>query len=237
MPVTFNRIARSRCAGIRIRSDYSQSTDVAADHPHKLAELQALFWAEAQAGKILPIHPPTVGFEGRPSVSAGRKLFTYRRGIRRVHSDAAPNTVGRSFSIEATLLIGSRGGNGVIVCHGSCFNGYSLYMKERRLMFYYNAIAPCIYTIGSLKPLDAGRHQLDVRFDIDEPRPSAGGVLRINVDGEIVAQGRIERTLRTFINQDSFNVGCDSVSPVSPDYTIETSEFDSELPKVIVTLA
>lgn len=220
-----------------IRSDYSQSTDVAADHPHKLAELQALFWAEAQAGKILPIHPPTVGFEGRPSVSAGRKLFTYRRGIRRVHSDAAPNTVGRSFSIEATLVIGSRGGNGVIVCHGSCFNGYSLYMKERRLMFYYNAIAPRIYTIGSLKPLDAGRHQIDVRFDIDEPRPSAGGVLRINVDGEIVAQGRIERTLRTFINQDSFNVGCDSVSPVSPDYTIETSEFDSELPKVIVTLA
>lgn len=219
-----------------IRSDYSQSDDIAAHHPEQLARLQELFWREAQANKILPIHPPTVGFEGRPSVAAGRKIFTYRRGIRRLHADAAPNTVGRSFSILADVVVGSSGGKGVIVSHGSCFNGYSLYMVDRVLTFHYNALAPCVYTVRADKPLAPGAHQIELRFEIDEQRPSAGGTAILIIDGEPTAKGRIERTLRTFINQDSFNVGCDTISPVSPEYTIAQSEFDGELPKVVITL-
>jgi Arylsulfatase A and related enzymes len=219
-----------------IRSDYSQSIDISAQHPDKLAQLQDLFWREAQANKILPIHPPTVGFEGRPSVAAGRKVFTYRRGIRRLHSDAAPNTVGRSFTIRADVVVGSPGGNGVIVSHGSCFNGYALYMIERTVAFHYNALPPCVYTIRAGTPLEPGAHHIELRFDIDEQRPGAGGTATVIVDGETAAKGHIGRTLRTFINQDSFNVGCDTISPVSADYTIASSQFDGELPKVVITL-
>ena len=51
-----------------------------------------------------------------------------------------------------------------------------------------------------------------------------------------MATGRIDRTLKTFLNQNGFNIGGDSVSPVSPDYRLEDSEFDGELPYLLVDL-
>lgn len=219
-----------------IRTDYSQAIDLSAREPHRLAELQDLFWKEAEANRILPIHPPTVGFEGRPSVAAGRKVFTYRRPIERVHSDAAPHTVGKSFSITARIRTARDGGNGVLVAHGSSFNGYAFYLRHGRLAFHYNAIAPHCYSVCAEETLAAGNHEVSAHFRIDEARPTAAGTLDLMVDGRLVASGRIGRTLRTFINQDSFNVGCDTVSPVAPDYAIEDSCFDGELAQVVVTL-
>ena len=219
-----------------VQRDYSQAHDLAQAEPAKLAEMQALFWRLAEDNKILPIHPPTVAFEGRPSIAAARTSFTYRRRVRRVHSDAAPHTVGRSFSIECEVVVGPHGGQGVIVSHGSNVNGYAFYLQEGVPTFYYNAIAPHHCKVAAAAPLSSGRHHLKVAVLLDEHRPASGARIVLQVDGAEVAQGRLQRTLRTFINQDSFNIGADSISPVSPDYGITSSEFDGELPRVQIEL-
>ncbi|MCW5654429.1 arylsulfatase [Hydrogenophaga sp.] len=219
-----------------VQRDYSQAHDLAQAEPAKLAEMQALFWRLAEENKILPIHPPTVAFEGRPSIAAARTSFTYRRRVRRVHSDAAPHTVGRSFSIECEVVVGPHGGQGVIVSHGSNVNGYAFYLQEGVPTFYYNAIAPHHCKVAAASPLSSGRHHLKVEVLLDEHKPASGARIVLQVDGAEVAQGRLQRTLRTFINQDSFNIGADSISPVSPDYGITSSEFDGELPRVQIEL-
>lgn len=220
-----------------IRSDYSQSTDLAAQHPDKLSELQQIFWREAAANQILPIHPPTVGAEGRPSIATNRNQFTFRRRMQRVHAEAAPNTVGRSFMIEADIAIDGSCDTGVIACHGSNLNGYSFYLKDGHLCFHYNALAPCAWTVRSAQPVEDGSHAVKAVFTIDNPKPGQGGELTLWLDGKEVARGRLTRTLRSFINQDSFNIGCDTVSAISPDYTIPTSIFEGELPRVVITLS
>lgn len=58
----------------------------------------------------------------------------------------------------------------------------------------------------------------------------------LDVDGHRVAQGRIERTLRSLLNQNGFNVGQDTVSPISPDYTIEDSPLMGEFSHVTFQL-
>jgi len=91
-------------------------------------------------------------------------------------------------------------------------------------------------TVRSPQPVAPGRHQIDVRFTIDKREATAGGSLELLVDGNVAGAGRLKRTLRTLINQDSFNVGCDTVSPVSPDYSIATSNFQGTIGEVTVTL-
>lgn len=219
-----------------IRQDFSQATDIAAAHPEKLAALQEAFWTQAKAGKILPIHPPTVAAGGRPSTAAGRKQFIYRSKLRRLHFDAAPNTSARSFSISADVFVDAGATDGVIVCHGSNMCGYALYVHSGHVAFHYNAVAPERITMRSLRPLAPGRHEINVHFTIDKPEATAGGSLELWVDGDLAASGRLKRTLRTLINQDSFNIGCDTVSPVAPDYSIQTSDFQGTIVAVTVTL-
>jgi arylsulfatase len=124
----------------------------------------------------------------------------------------------------------------VIVCQGSNICGYALYVQDGQVAFHYNAVPPERMTVRSPQPLSPGRHQIDVCFTIDKPEATAGGLLELRVDGNEVGSGRLKRTLRTLINQDSFNVGCDTVSPVAPDYSIETAISKGRSREVTVTL-
>ena len=219
-----------------IRNDFSQSKDLAALHPGKLAELQKLFWAEAKANKILPIHPPSRGRESRPTLGGSRKVFTYHGGVTRLSVDSAPNTVGRSFSITADIVVAAGGGSGVIVSQGGRFGGYAFYMREGHLVFHYNAIDPRHYNVRTPTPLSAGEHQVAATFRTDRELPGSGGIVSLMVDGQALAEGRVEQTLRDFMNTEGFNVGRETITAVSPEYSVEDSIFDGHLTQVVMTL-
>jgi arylsulfatase len=219
-----------------VRSDFSQSEDLSAVEPGKLAELQQLFWKLAEEQKILPIHPPTKGRENRPSRAADRQLFVYRNPVCRIPADAAPHTVGRSFSITAEVDIPQGGGRGVLVSHGGRFGGYALYLLDGELVFHYNAIGPNQYRIASGMRIPAGTHRLAVEFHPDTAVPGAGGAVRMDVNGEAIQRGTIGRTLRDFMNNESFNVGRDTLTPVSTDYTIAASHFNGAIRSIVVAL-
>ena len=219
-----------------IRNDFSQSKDLAALNPAKLAELQTLFWAEAKANKILPIHPPSRGRESRPTLGGSRKVFSYHGGVTRLSVDSAPNTVGRSFSITADIVVAAGGGSGVIVSQGGRFGGYAFYMHEGHLVFHYNAIDPRHYNVRTPTPLAAGEHQVAARFRTDRELPGSGGIVSLMVDGQALAEGRVEQTLRDFMNTEGFNVGRETITAVSPEYSVEDSIFDGRLTLVVMTL-
>ncbi|CAN7573909.1 arylsulfatase [Variovorax sp. LjRoot290] len=218
-----------------LHNDFSQSIDLAEQQPQKLQALKELFWKLASDGKILPIHPPGEAAAGRPSHGAARNSFQYRRRLRNLHSDAAPHTVGRSFRISCEVVVGPNGGHGVLASHGSCINGYAFYLLEGVPVLYYNAIHPVSCRIAGAA-LSPGRHLLVAKVDLEERRPGSAASLSIEADGHVVARGRIDRTLKTFLNQNGFNVGGDAVSPVSPDYGLDDCEFDGELPRLHVDL-
>jgi arylsulfatase len=220
-----------------IRTDFSQQCDLAAREPKKLAEMQALFWNLAKDERILPIHPPTVGVEGRPSATEGRTSFTYTGKMQLISYEAAPVTVGRNFTIDADVVMGPRGGDGVIVSNGGRFGGFVLYLRNSQLVFHYNALPPYEFSVRA--PLAAApgrRHAIRVRFRTDERVLASAGTAYIEVDGVPLAEGRIGRTLRTFINGEGLNVGCDSITPVCAGYTIADSEFDGEVRRVVIQL-
>lgn len=216
--------------------DFTTANDLAARNPAKLKEMQALFWKEAARNHILPIHDYSQGTAGRPSMAAERREFLYKAPLARIAEDAAPHTIGKSFSIEADVTVTGKD-QGVLLTQGGRFGGYAFYLKDGRPVFHYNAVGADQFTVRADAPLEPGAHKLTARFVIDEARPGAGGALTISVDGREVASGRIGRTVQGWMSHtEGLDVGQDSITSVSEDYDVTASRFSGTLRNVLVKL-
>ena len=220
-----------------VDEDFSQARDLAREMPGKLADMQALFWAEAERNSMLPIHSSYGPAQaGRPSLGAARRRFEYSPGTSQVVQDAAPPTVGRAFSITADLEVTSDRASGSILAQGGRFSGYSLYLRDGTPVFHYNALPFRRSEVAGSAPLPPGRHRLVFRFVPDVAEPGAGGTGTIEIDGSVVAEGRIEHTLSRWISHtEGLDVGADLITPVAPDYR-SPAVFDGTLHRVTVEI-
>ncbi len=219
-----------------ITRDYSQAHDLAEKYPEKLATLKELFWKEAERNRILPLHDPSEGTANMPTLAPNRSTYVYTNRTVGIPRKIAPRTNGRSFAISAELELSPGQGRGVIVTQGGRFGGYTLYLKDGKPVFHYNSIGARQFTVAAQRPLAAGKHRLDVAFKADAPKLGAGGSLTISVDGVQIAQGRIDRTLANFWFTEGLDIGQDTMTPVSDDYTIADSAFDGQIEKITISL-
>lgn len=216
--------------------DFTTAHDLAAKNPAKLKELQDLFWKEAAANRILPIHDYSEGTAGRPTVGGNRTSFTYRAPLSRLNEDAAPHTIGKSFTIDAQVELNA-GANGVLVTQGGRFGGYAFYLKDGVPVFHYNAVGADQFTIRAQGPVSAGRHRLTAAFQADRQEPGSGGTLTLRIDGKPIGSGRIERTIRGWMSHtEGFDIGTDTVTAVNKDYTVADSGFTGTITRLDVTL-
>ena len=212
--------------------DFTTANDLAAKNPAKLKELQDLFWKEAAASNILPIHDYSQGAEGRPTMGGNRSEFTYRAPLSHLNEDAAPHTIGKSFTIDADVDLVA-GAQGVLVTQGGRFGGYAFYLKDGVPVFHYNAVGTDQFTIRATQPVSPGRHTLSTTFQADKAEPGSGGALTISIDGKPVGSGRIGRTIRGWMSHtEGFDVGMDTITPVNGDYTIAGSRFSGTIRKI-----
>jgi hypothetical protein len=87
-----------------MRSDFGHANDLAAEHPEKLAELQALFDAEARKYHVYPMANDfnEIVVSDRPRLVSG-DWASYGPGTIRLPEDAAINIKNRSFSLVAEI--------------------------------------------------------------------------------------------------------------------------------------
>lgn len=218
-----------------VSKDFTQSRDLSAQYPQKLKDMQALFWAEAARNNILPLHDLSQGGEGRPSLEAGRKLFTYYPGMIRLPDFSSPYVTGRSYALTAKVVIPQGGAQGMLITQGDRYGGYAFYLKDGRPTFHYNALGPDRFTVSASEAVPAGPHELRAYFKSDANKPSSGGTVMLSIDGRKVAEGRIPFTLpgRTAL---TLSVGQAAVSPVTDEMPVSGSKFSGELRSVTVEL-
>ncbi|MGE3744811.1 MAG: arylsulfatase [Sphingomonadaceae bacterium] len=213
-----------------VSKDFSQSNDLARSNPQKLQEMKALFYKEAERNQIFPIHGASAVEPTRPSLTKGRSKFTFYSGMTRIPENSAPSTIGKSYTITAEVDLPGRGASGVLVTQGGRFGGYAFYLQDGMPTFYYNALLSGKFRIASDIRLARGRHTLVADFMSDSHTPGSGGTLTISVDGNRLAQGRIEETHRGwFSTTEGLDVGEDTLTPVNDDYSIENSEFSGKI--------
>ena len=221
--------------------DFSLARDLAAENPRKLQEMQTLFGREAIRYNVLPIDDRTsdrfnAATSGRPDLMAGRTSLTVYEGMTGMSENVFISVKNRSHTITAELEIPPGGADGVVLCQGGRFGGWSLYCQRGIPIYTYNWLGLNRYTIAADAPLAAGKATLRFRFVADGGPPGAGGAGTIFVNGRQVAQGRIARTQPfVFWAGEGADVGMDLGFPVIDDYGLaEPYKFTGHIRKVTI---
>ena len=223
------------------RTDFSLANNLAAKNPKKLAELQALFLKEAAKYGVLPIDDRV--FErldgaavGRPDLMGGRTSITLSEGMVGMMESVFPNVKNRSKTITAEIEVPAGGGNGTILAQGGRFGGWSLYVKDGVPAYDYNFLGLQRFTVAGKEKLKPGKSTIRFDFAYDGGGPGKGGNGTLLVNGQKVAEGRIERTQPGLFSADeTADVGIDLGTPVVEAIGAEAkSRFSGRIPKVTV---
>jgi N-sulphoglucosamine sulphohydrolase, C-terminal len=225
-----------------VDEDFSSANDLAAKNPDKLKELQALFLEEAAKYHALPLDDRSVerfnaALVGRPDLMAGRSSLTVYEGMIGMTENVFINTKNRSHTITAEVTIPKGGANGVILSQAGRFGGWSPYVKDGKPMYTYNYAGLSASKVASPKALPEGKVTIRYELKYDGGGLGKGGVGTLLVNGENVAEGRIERTQpNVFSADEGADVGVDGETPVTDDYEERDNKFTGQIGKVTVDL-
>jgi len=226
-----------------VAEDFSQTTDVAANNPQKLTELQGIFDREAKKYNVYPLDSSFADRANpaiRPSLTRGRTEFTYFSGMVRIPEGSAPDVKNKSFNISAELDVTATNANGVLVTQGGRFCGWALLVLDGRPVFVHGLSNQLQhkYRVASAERLSSGRHTVSFDFKYDGGGIGKGGTGTLAVDGKKVAEGRIERTAGIrFSADETFDIGMDLGTPVIEDYADKMPfKFNGLIQKVTIGL-
>lgn len=223
-----------------VENDFSSATDMATEKPGKLKELQALFLKEAEANQALPLDDrflerTNASLVGRPDLMGARTSLTVFEGMIGMTENVFISTKNRSHSVTAEAQIPESGADGVLIAQAGRFGGWSLYLKDGRPAYAYNFLGLARYKVAATKAVPSGKATIRFEFKYDGGGMGKGGLGTILVNGEKVAEGRIEHTQAMFFSADEgTDVGQDGETPVSDDYKQGDNAFTGKIQKVTI---
>ncbi|MFN3874568.1 MAG: arylsulfatase [Flavobacteriales bacterium] len=205
-----------------IREDFSQANNLAKKNPAKLKELQEIFDQEARKYDVYPLDDRFAERATnplRPSLTRGKTVFTYAGGTTRLPEGSAPPIYKRSHRITADIEITDARTQGVIIAEGGS-SGYTLYVKDGRLVYEYNFFGKERYRIVSDQPLPAGKQQIAFEYaQRDGGGLTTGGTGKLFLNGRPIGEGSIANVVPTrFSATETLDIGMDLGATVSEDY-------------------
>ncbi len=233
-----------------LRNDWTQFSDVASKNPEKLKQLQALFMQEARKYQVLPLDTTVVTrvITPRPSITAGRNVFTWALPLTGTPMGDAPSVLNTSYNFKVDVEIPAGGAEGMLITQGGRFGGYGFYVLKNKPVFLWNLLD--LKRIRWEGPaLTPGKHVLEFDFKYDGlgmgtlmfGSPSGvgrGGTGVLKVDGNTVATQTMEQTIPFLLQLDeSLDVGSDTLTGVNDADYQPPFPFTGKLNKVTLSIA
>jgi len=225
------------------QEDFSLANNLADKHPAKLKEMMELFKKEAIANSVYPLDDRSyerfnAAIAGRPDLMGDRTSLTLGHGMTGILENTFINEKNSSKTIVANVdLKGSD--RGVILCQGGKFGGWALYMDQGKPAYTYNWFGLKSYTIASTKAIDKDKAEIKLVFNYEGGGTGKGGQATLFVDGEKVAEGRIDKTQPALYSADeTADVGIDESTPVADKVfkDVEDSEFTGRVNEVTISI-
>jgi hypothetical protein len=145
-----------------------------------------------------------------------------------------PQTFPRGHTITANLDVPKGGAEGVVTCSGAVSAGWSLYVKGGKPVFRYTFFDIADVTVNGTEAIPEGKVVLKAEFDPSGAKEGAG-TLELFVNDKPAGEGKLKRTSFRH-GLEPFEVGRDSMTPVSPDYKSKF-EFTGKIEKVTFDLS
>jgi arylsulfatase len=153
----------------------------------------------------------------------------------RLSENSVVSMKNRSFSVTADVEVPGSGVEGVIIAQGGRFGGWSLYVHDGRLTFAYNVLGIHLFRVVADEPVPAGSHRVRMDFAYDGGGLAKGGEVTLHHDDALVGTGRVDATQpMVFSADETTDVGYESGTCVSPDYTTRTSRFTGRVHRVLL---
>jgi arylsulfatase A-like enzyme len=214
-------------------TDWTQTKDLAAENPTKLAELQRLFLLEATKYNVLPLDDRGIEralpeIAGRPTLIQGDRQLLFG-GMGRLSESSIVSIKNKSHSVTAEIEVPEGGAEGVIVAQGGSIGGWSLYLKEGKPRYCYNLLGIQRFYVNSDTEVPAGTHQVRMEFDYAGPGLGKGGTAKLYIDGGGAGEGQVAATApMIFSADDGCDVGVEYGALVTDDYPVP-NEFTGEV--------
>jgi arylsulfatase len=233
-----------------LNEDWTQSRDVAAQNPAKVKHMQALFMQEARKYEVLPLDASVITrvITPRPSVTAGRNVFTWTQPLAGTPSGVAPSVLNSSYTIRAEVVVPKGGAEGMLITQGGRFGGYGFYLLNDKPVFVWNLLGLKKLRWESDQMLAPGAHVLEFAFQYDGMGMGTigygsfagvgqGGTGTLKVDGQVVATSKMEHTIPFMLPIDeSLDLGMDTLTGVDEDDYQVPFAFTGTFKKVTLTL-
>ena len=202
------------------KDDFSLTNDLAIKHPDKLKELQDLFEKEAISNNVYPLDDRlyerfNAALAGRPDLMGDRTSLTLSQGMTGILENTFINEKNNSKTVTANVQLNGND-KGIILAQGGKFGGWALYMAEGKPAYIYNWFGLHSYTVASPKAIDKKKAEIKLQFDYDGGGTGKGGQATLFVDGQKVAEGRIDKTQPAVYSADeTADVGKDEATQVA----------------------
>jgi arylsulfatase A-like enzyme len=215
--------------------DFSESTNLAEEYPEKVAELAAIFEEEAWKYNVYPLYTDMITriSKQQDRLFGDQKEFVYfAPGAVRIAEKSSAPVKNRAHTIETQL---QRDGSeeGVLVAVGGMTGGFTMFVKDNRLVYDYNFLDGVHYIMQS-EPLPPGT--VDVKFNFIKTQ-EFGGTGELYVNGEKVGETDMPQMhISTYSLAETFDVGRDTGTQVSKSYT-DPFPYDGALDRVVIMVS
>lgn len=216
------------------RSDFSETCDLSATHPEKLADLKARWWREARSHDVLPLDDRSlvqlIGLQ-TPMGLHSRGQLVLRPGQSVL--PAATKLTGSHRALRATAHLRDHqpGHQGVLLASGSAAGGYSLYLRHGVLHFEHVSLGVrTLCRAGERVPLGP----VNVGFRLRPGEQSTSTVELLH--GEAVVGEAVIPRVSNHLSFWGLSICADPVSQVSTHYGGNFSFPAAALDKVVLFL-
>lgn len=195
-----------------LAEDPSESRDLAAEHPEKLAELQDGFEEAAWANQVFPLDEGNFVkmIQKPPSDQAVVADVHLRPGMPTLERWRALQLISsRNFDVVVDLDFAT-GDEGMLFAHGDQGGGYAMYIEDGHLFYVHNGY-------GDMTVLDAGTVPVGTR-EVALHMEGAGNFrwnAFVSVSGTRVAETLDLPVLMAMAPFEGIDIGIDRRSPVS----------------------
>ncbi|OHX64150.1 arylsulfatase [Flammeovirga pacifica] len=222
-----------------LRSDFSQSKNMAEEMPEKLEYMKYLFFAEAAKGNALPIddrRSERFRSSFRPSLTKGQTVFRYPNGMR-LPEGATPFTKFKSHTLSASLKGYKKGDQGVLITQGGRFAGFVLRVDKSGYVYYEYCNSVDKTSIKSKVRVGANTTNITAKVIMDEMKPYTSSTIILYADGKEIGKGKVEKTVPNLYSLDeTLDVGKDSGTAVTDNYSVKKSKYTGILNSVTLEL-
>jgi len=213
--------------------DFSECHDLSAQEPERLRAMVDLWWSEARTYDVMPLDDRKWARIPPAPPQTETRRYRYYAGQSRIDRLSAPDLSSRSYAITADVSIPPGGASGVLLAFGSMLAGYTLYVKDDRLVHEYVFSEFEKYVVASDSKLTPGRHLCRYVFS---RTGDSGGQGTLIVDDVVVGSVDVPRTWPHRAVQAGLTCGRDTGLAVSNAYQ-SPSAFSGEIAQVTVEVA